>query len=327
MAEPESDPAPMEGRSRGRAVIWTGVVVGSWLAFQALHAHLNLTFLLDGVLPALASTLLNVLLIWALTVVLTTIVTDVLRRHHRLLARHTAAGAVRAARASAKHTRRHGGRLGQWAGRKIAARTSALIGRIKGDCTEGDDDAAPAVTRRVDGKPETAADKKFFDLRESGYAGPVDQDGNAVTTSTNPTEGERMTTNRSRIEPDRRGARAASAAGAQVPVEWRAVVAQTSDFEPEDDGDLITWMGGQTAGAGAWAESLIDVYESGTRVIGIDPEGLKALHDVADAAAQAAELMATAITKFKQHYELPREFAANGGQMTHDGRWVTGEGA
>lgn len=35
-------------------------------------------------------------------------------------------------------------------------------------------------SRRADGKPETKKDKKFFDLRESGYKGPVDQDGNAV---------------------------------------------------------------------------------------------------------------------------------------------------
>ncbi len=32
-------------------------------------------------------------------------------------------------------------------------------------------------TRRVDGKPETAADKRFFDLREFGYTGPVNRDG------------------------------------------------------------------------------------------------------------------------------------------------------
>lgn len=37
------------------------------------------------------------------------------------------------------------------------------------------------ATRRIDGKPETDADRKFFDLRESGYTGPIDQDGNAVT--------------------------------------------------------------------------------------------------------------------------------------------------
>lgn len=35
-------------------------------------------------------------------------------------------------------------------------------------------------TRRLDGKPETKADKKFLDLRETGYRGPIDQDGNKV---------------------------------------------------------------------------------------------------------------------------------------------------
>lgn len=34
------------------------------------------------------------------------------------------------------------------------------------------------MTRRVDRRPETEADRKFFDLRESGYTGPIDQDGN-----------------------------------------------------------------------------------------------------------------------------------------------------
>ncbi len=32
-------------------------------------------------------------------------------------------------------------------------------------------------TRRLDGQPETEADARFFDLRESGYTGPIDQDG------------------------------------------------------------------------------------------------------------------------------------------------------
>ena len=36
-------------------------------------------------------------------------------------------------------------------------------------------------TRRADGRPETAGDKRFFELRESGYEGPVDQDGRKVT--------------------------------------------------------------------------------------------------------------------------------------------------
>jgi hypothetical protein len=40
----------------------------------------------------------------------------------------------------------------------------------------------PAKSRRVDGRPETAAEKRFFDLRESGYIGPIGRDGRKVTT-------------------------------------------------------------------------------------------------------------------------------------------------
>ena len=36
---------------------------------------------------------------------------------------------------------------------------------------------AEPVTRRIDGQPETDADRRFFDLRDSGYRGPIDQDG------------------------------------------------------------------------------------------------------------------------------------------------------
>lgn len=32
-------------------------------------------------------------------------------------------------------------------------------------------------TRRFDGKPETVADKKFHALRDGGYRGGIDQDG------------------------------------------------------------------------------------------------------------------------------------------------------
>ena len=35
-------------------------------------------------------------------------------------------------------------------------------------------------TRRVDGRPETDKDTRFFDLRESGYRGDIDQDGYPV---------------------------------------------------------------------------------------------------------------------------------------------------
>jgi hypothetical protein len=34
-----------------------------------------------------------------------------------------------------------------------------------------------AKSRRWDGEPETPAERRFFDLRESGYSGWIDQDG------------------------------------------------------------------------------------------------------------------------------------------------------
>ncbi|GLZ36348.1 hypothetical protein Lesp02_85350 [Lentzea sp. NBRC 105346] len=40
--------------------------------------------------------------------------------------------------------------------------------------------ASNARSRRWDKKPETDADTRFFDLREAGYTGPIDQDGYAV---------------------------------------------------------------------------------------------------------------------------------------------------
>jgi hypothetical protein len=38
-----------------------------------------------------------------------------------------------------------------------------------------------AKSRNWDRSPESARDKKFHDLRDSGYKGPIDQDGNKVT--------------------------------------------------------------------------------------------------------------------------------------------------
>jgi hypothetical protein len=131
----------------------------------------------------------------------------------------------------------------------------------------------------------------------------------------------------SRIKTEHRARRAAARSGGSVPSEWGPVIAQTADFEPEDDGELLEWMSRQVTGLSAWAEALVDFYDHATNTIGIDLKASAMLHDVADAAAQAAETMGAAKAKFTEHYELPREFAGNGGLMTHDGRWITGEGA
>ena len=37
-----------------------------------------------------------------------------------------------------------------------------------------------ATTRNWDGSPETERDTRFYNLRDSGWTGPIDQDGYAV---------------------------------------------------------------------------------------------------------------------------------------------------
>jgi hypothetical protein len=49
------------------------------------------------------------------------------------------------------------------------------------------------------------------------------------------------------------------------------------------------------------------------------------LHDCADAAAHAAGQMATARQQFASHYAEVRRFAADGGVLPFNGRWMTGQ--
>lgn len=71
-----------------------------------------------------------------------------------------------------------------------AVQTTAVDKELAADPRGGKKAAQDAVgnvvqgpwtaTRRIDGQPETPADTRFFDQRESGYRGPIDQDGYAV---------------------------------------------------------------------------------------------------------------------------------------------------
>jgi hypothetical protein len=309
-----------------RAVIWIGIALGTAIAILTIT---NGALLRIGGMPAWLGVILGAVIVWALIVAAAITLAELTRRHHKTARRYAARQGKRGAVAVGRAARRGGRaaitRAAAWAGPRWQARQSA---KARGDTASG---TPPTATRRPDSKPETEADKRFFDLRDSGYIGPIDQDGHAVP-QLNPTGGPTTMAAQpasgpaSRITPDRRARRTAARTGGHIPSEWGPVVAQAADFEPESDGHLLDWMAGQVMGMTAYAEALIDAYETGVTAVGIDPKGLTALHDVADAAAHAAETMAGARTTFADHYELPREFAANGGVMTHDGRWITGEG-
>ena len=281
-----------------RAVIWAGLALGTFLTVLAVMHGIRV--------PRLV--VLSVIATWALLTVLTVVAVELLRRHHRAIGRHAARYGKRGAVATATHARRHGETALRWLVARAAPRWENR-------------ERQPLMFRKLRGKPEDPAADPAPEAEAPGpgaapHAPPPD-DTNGGTTS--------MTA--SKIAPERRARRTAARAGGSVPSEWGPVIAQTADFEPEDDGELLEWMTRQLTGLSAWAEALVDFYEHCTAVIGIDPKASAMLHDVADAAAQAAETMGAAKAKFAEHYELPREFAANGGLMAHDGRWVTGEGA
>jgi hypothetical protein len=304
-----------------RAVIWTGIALGTALAVLAISDGAVLRI---GGMPSWLGVFAGAVIVWALIVLASVTLAELTRRHHKTVAKAAVSGgkrrALAAGRTAGRHSRALSARAAAWAGPRWHARQA-----------EADADLpAQRPTRRPDGKPETDADTRFFDLRESGYTGPVDQDGNIADPTPDggtTTMAQQPARSPSRITPDRRARRTAARTGSgNIPSEWGPVVAQAADFEPESDGDLLDWMAGQVTGMAAYAEALIEAYETGTGTVGIDPKGLAAQHDVADAVAHAAETMSGASKKFADHYELPREFAANGGLMTHDGRWVTGEG-
>ena len=286
-------------------VLWTGVAAGTFVAAWSLINGVTLP--IPGVGP-----LITVALIVAAAVVLA----ELIRRHHRTVARH-----------AARHGRRGGAAAGRWT--RQTARAGLDRAAAWADAHRTRRQAAPGGSARAGWPgwlaglfPEVAAaavpaqTTPAADLPAAGAGTPPPEKTDGGTTS--------MT---SKIAPERRARRTATKSGGAVPSEWGPVITQTADFEPEDDGELLEWMTRQLTGLSGWAEALVDFYEHCTQVIGIDPKASAMLHDVADAAAQAAETMGAAKARFTEHYELPREFAANGGLMTHDGRWVTGEGA
>ena len=121
-------------------------------------------------------------------------------------------------------------------------------------------------------------------------------------------------------------ARARRPTGGSYSSAWKQVVADTAEFEPEDDGHLLAWMAAEVNGMSAYAEAMTEVYETCVSTVGLDPVAMQATHDVADAAADAAAAMASARAKFASHYGEVREFAASGGLLPYDGRWITGDG-
>jgi hypothetical protein len=124
---------------------------------------------------------------------------------------------------------------------------------------------------------------------------------------------------------DRRTARTAAAPGPGA--DWVPLIAATGAFDPENDAALLAWMAGEAGGMTGYAEGVAAAYETAVVSIGLDPVAVEALHECAEAAAFAAEQMAAARQRFAGHYAEVRQFAAGGGVLPFNGRWMTGEGS
>jgi hypothetical protein len=314
-----------------RPVLLAGLAAGTFVTASAVYggARPHLTSL-PLFLPLVFGVLAELLAIVAVATVLAAL----LRRHHRALLggawRNGRRGTVTAFRASREHGTSQLGRLTAWAAPRWQGRSG---GQDDPGLPEEEETPAP-VPRLNDGQRERDANGHGHLCAACGWPGT--QDDPLVVA-----EGWRV--HRSHTTDPQDGfydpAAAPAAAGTQpigdttmttatttTGTGWKALAADTADFEPADDGDLLAWMGDQVAGMLGYGEALASVHETCVSGVRLDPAAMAALHDVADATADAAEAMARAIEKFKQVYEAPRGFVADGGVLPRSGDFITGDG-
>ena len=107
---------------------------------------------------------------------------------------------------------------------------------------------------------------------------------------------------------------------------WRAVAAAAADFVPESEAEAADWLRGQAAGLLAYAEGLMGAHANAVDEVGVNPVALRALHNAADTVAEAGATVGDGANDLLAYFAEVREFVQAGKQMTHDGRWITGEG-
>jgi hypothetical protein len=275
----------------GRAVIWIGLALGTAATVLAVRHRIRI--------PGLG-VVLSVTITWLLLIIVAVTVAELVRRHHRAAGRHAWRHGKRVALFAGRHPRRGARAAGGYLTRKAEIRWQA---RQRPTVT-----STPAPT-----PPPTGA--------ATGTGTPPPERKTTMADTKVVDDGTSDTGGKARPRPTR-----GRTGGGMFTAAWKQVISDTADFEPEDDGHLLNWMAAEVNGMSAYAEALTEVYETCVNTVGLDPVAMKATHDVADAAAEAAAAMAGARSKFAAHYSEVREFAANGGLLPFDGRWITGDG-
>jgi hypothetical protein len=205
-----------------------------------------------------------------------------------------------------------------------------------------DSPAAPSESRRLDGKPETNADRKFFDERGSGYTGPLDQDGNraddprlpfappgpdhadpaggpsAPAASTLP---EDTTTNNQEehmptpASPRHRGQRA-DTPGAGV-----------AEYTPETMSELLDYCAAMAKANHAMSEATADFTATLTGAIGLDEQAVSGVAEIGDQYAEVSTAWQQAAERIRSRYEQVIEAVESGVVLPKDGRFIDGDTA
>ena len=306
-----------------RAVIWAGLAFGTAVTVLAVMHGIRF--------PGL-EVVLSVIVTWLLLIVVAVTVTELLRRHHRAAAGHAARHGKRGALFAARHTGRGARAAGGYLTAKAAARWAARQPQPgTGEAAGGSFTPVLLTARSKTGRVATVLAKDPDDLKRRLAAAARYPDIEVTTRPADPPERKTAMTDTKVVddttEPAKaRSRRGRSSGGGAYSAPWGQVIAATADLEPEDDGHLLAWMAAEVGHVSAYAEGWTELYETCVNSLGLDPVAMAATHDVADAVAEAVSAMAAARAKFAAHYSEVREFAANGGVLPHDGRWITGDG-
>jgi len=75
-----------------------------------------------------------------------------------------------------------------------------------------------------------------------------------------------------------------------------------------------------------YGEAIAEMHEHHlSAAVRLDVAAMAMMRDVAEGATEAASVMAQARERFKEVYEAPRGFVADGGVLPQDGDFLTGD--
>jgi hypothetical protein len=116
-----------------------------------------------------------------------------------------------------------------------------------------------------------------------------------------------------------------TAALAPIPPDHASVQARIAGYEPENDAALTAFMQGEAAAMAGYGEAWHAHVENLLQAVGLDPAAVQGALELGSVLADTATDVHLALRRFITVYLEVLKFAADGGILPHDGRWLSGE--